>query len=69
MNPTPASQPGPCYELCFQSLFRPGRGWAFPCDAEGHVDMDSMSERARNNYLFARALIGIEVDMPRVRTN
>jgi hypothetical protein len=68
MNPTPTVQTCTRYELCFQSLFRPGRGWAFPCDADGHVDMDSMSERARNNYLFARALIGIEVDTPRVRT-
>src|SRR5688572_6566652 len=49
------------YELRFRSLFREGRGWAFPCDAAGRVDMDSMSERARNNYMFARAVIGIEV--------
>lgn len=69
MNSTPTSQPGRCYELFFQSLMRPGRGWAFPCDAEGHVDLDTMSERARNNYLFARAVIGIEVHMPRVRMN
>jgi hypothetical protein len=30
--------------------------------------MDAMSERVRNNYLFARALVGIELDVPRVRT-
>lgn len=67
MNATLTSQGSPHYELRFQSLFRQGRGWAFPCDAEGHVDMDAMSERARNNYLFARALIGLEVAMPQVR--
>lgn len=55
------------YELRFRSLFREGRGWTFPCDAAGHVDMDSMSERARNNYMFARALIGIEVAPPCVQ--
>ena len=55
---------GPRYELRFRSLFRDGRGWAFPCDAAGRVDMDAMSERTRNNYMFARAVIGIEVDTP-----
>ena len=55
------------YELRFQSLFREGRGWAFPCDAQGHVDLDTLSERARSNYLFARTVIGREVDVPRVR--
>ena len=55
------------YELRFQSLFREGRGWAFPCDAQGHVDLDTLSERARCNYLFARTVIGREVDLPRVR--
>jgi len=67
MNTAHTSHPGRCYELRFQSLFRQGRGWAFPCDAGGHVDMDSLSERARNNYLYARAVIGIEVAHPHVR--
>lgn len=52
------------FELRFQSLFHPGRGLAFPCDASGRVDMDAMSERARNNYLFARALMGREYATP-----
>jgi hypothetical protein len=54
------------FQLRFQSLFDPGRGFAFPCDQEGHVDMDNMSERARNNYLYARAMIGREVANPAV---
>jgi hypothetical protein len=54
------------FQLRFQSLFDPGRGFAFPCDAEGHVDMDALSERARNNYLYARAMIGREVATPAV---
>lgn len=55
------------YELRFQSLFNEGRALAFPCDAQGHVDLDAMSERARNNYLFARAVIGRDFAMPCVR--
>jgi len=54
------------YELRFQSLFDEGRGFAFPCDAQGHVDMDALSDRAKQNYLYARAVIGREVAMPAV---
>jgi len=54
------------YVLRFQSLFDEGRAYAFPCDAQGQVDLDALSERARNNYLYARAVIGREVAMPAV---
>jgi hypothetical protein len=55
------------YELRFQSLFDEGRGYAFPCDAKGAVDLDAMSERARLNYLYARTVIGREFATPAVR--
>jgi hypothetical protein len=55
------------YELRFRSLFDDGRGYAFPCDAQGHVDMDALSERARNNYLYARTVVGREFSMPAVQ--
>jgi len=54
------------FQLCFRSLFNAGRGFSFPCDREGHVDMDGLSDRARNNYLFARAMVGRELSMPAV---
>lgn len=54
------------YELCYQSLSRSSRKWAFECDVDGHVDMDTMPERERNNYLFARATVGIEFDEPQI---
>ena len=54
------------YELRFKSLFDEGRAYAFPCDAAGHVDMDSLSERARDNYLYARAVVGREFSLPAV---
>ena len=56
-----------CYELRFRSLFDEGRGYAFPCDAQGHVDMDNMSERVRLNYLYARTVIGRELSTPAVQ--
>jgi len=63
--PTPL-QEGPGYQLRFQSLFDEGRAYAFPCDALGHVDMDALSDRARQNYLYARAVIGREFAFPAV---
>lgn len=54
------------YEVRFDSLFRPGRALCFPCDAQGHVNIDQLSERARTNYLFARAMIGREFCYPSV---
>ena len=55
------------FELRFQSLFNEGRGLAFPCDDLGEVDMDRLPDQARNNYLFARTLIGREFATPKVR--
>jgi hypothetical protein len=55
------------FEIRFQSLFREGRALTFPCDRDGHVDLDAISERARNNYLFACATIGFEYAMPVVK--
>lgn len=55
------------FELRFQSLFDSGRGYAFPCDPTGQVDLDQLSDRARNNYLFARAMVGRELAVPAVR--
>jgi hypothetical protein len=58
----------PCrFELRFQSLYNNGRGYAFPCDRKGQVDMDRLSERARTNYLYARAMVGRELAVPAVR--
>ncbi|MHB1123356.1 MAG: hypothetical protein ACYC0T_11640 [Ramlibacter sp.] len=55
------------YELRFQSLFDSGRGYAFPCDPKGQVDLDKLSDRARNNYLYARAMVGRELACPAVK--
>ncbi|HEX9719353.1 MAG TPA: hypothetical protein VGA59_06435 [Ramlibacter sp.] len=55
------------FELRFQSLFDSGRGYSFPCDPEGHVDLNQLSDRARDNYLYARAVVGRELAFPAVR--
>jgi hypothetical protein len=54
------------YEIRFESLFKPGHAYSFPCDAQGHVEMDDLSNRALNNYLYARAVVGLEFAAPAV---
>ena len=55
------------HELRFQSLFNPGRALSFPCDAEGHVQMDALGDRALANYLYVRVVVGREYAIPQVR--
>ena len=55
------------YEIRFLSLFDAGRALAFPCDEQGRVPLDELSDRARNNYFYARAVIGREYATPAVR--
>ena len=54
------------FQLHYRNLFDPGRGFVFPCDERGLVDMDSLPERARLNYLYARAMVGKELEWPSV---
>jgi hypothetical protein len=67
MNASHCHQDQTLYELRFRSLFNEGRGYAFPCDAAGHVDIDTLGHRARQNYYYARTVIGRELSMPAVR--
>lgn len=55
------------YELRFGDLFNPGHGYAFPCNAQGHVDIDSLGVVARINYFYARAMVGRELHAPVTR--
>ena len=52
------------YELRFTGLFNRGRGYSFPCDAQGRVDIDRLTELVRTNYLFARSVVGTELSAP-----
>lgn len=60
----------PCaseFEVHFRSLLRHGVELAVPCDREGHVDLDGLSQRIKTEYLFARAMVGREYAVPTVR--
>ncbi len=65
MATAPAASSSP-FEVWFASLFSEGRGLVFPCDEEGHVQIDALSDRGRSNYFFARAMLGREYATPRV---
>jgi hypothetical protein len=54
------------YEIRFQSLVNEARALSFPCDAAGRVDLDALCDRTRNNYLYARAVVGCEFARPAV---
>jgi hypothetical protein len=54
------------FELRFRSLFHEGRAMAFACDADGRIDLDHLSDRARQSYLYARALVGRDFAQPEV---
>ena len=57
---------GARFELSYRSLSPLHCGYAFPCDAQGNVDLDQLSERARDNYLYARAVVGCDLHRPQV---
>jgi hypothetical protein len=51
-------------ELRFAHRRNDRKSLAFPCDAAGRVDLDALDERSRNQYLFARALMGRDYAFP-----
>ena len=61
--PSPSSSR---HELRFHPLDDSRPVFAFRCDARGDVDLDQLSHRDRNNYLYARASIGREFARPSV---
>ena len=52
------------YQLRFIDLYHRGRGYAFPCDAAGQVDLHGLSERGRDRYLHVQACVGTEYSAP-----
>jgi hypothetical protein len=65
MNDSTVSTLSP-YELRFKSLIASGLSYAFPCDADGQVNMDELTDVLRESYLYARTVIGREYARPEV---
>ena len=67
MNSSSASQVTQArFELRYRSVSSHRPGFAFPCDARGCVDLDTLSDAARDNYLYARAMVGRDLLHPQV---
>jgi hypothetical protein len=66
MNALHRGAPRPAYELRFRCRFGERTALSFPCDVQGHVDMDGLGDRTRNDYLFARTVIGRDFLAPEV---
>ena len=57
---------GAGYQIRYEPLSGHGSELCFPCDACGRVELDALSDRARNNYFFARAVVGREYAAPAI---
>ncbi len=66
-HPLPVAESIARYELRFQSLFHTGRGLTFPCDPQGEVHWDAMTEGARASFLRAQGGVGREYASPAVQ--
>lgn len=55
------------YSLFFGSMFVDGRGYAFPCNADGRVALESFSATLRRSFADAQRRVGRELRAPVVR--
>ncbi len=64
VTPLPAC---PTHLLHFEPLTAGDAGLDVPCDPHGRVGLDALGEKLRNDYFFARTLIGRLFAAPTVR--
>jgi hypothetical protein len=61
----PPGSAGPAFEVRYAAL-NGGAGLSFPCSADGRVDVEHLTDRARANYLRARTLVGRDYCAPEI---
>ncbi|WP_348063363.1 hypothetical protein [Roseateles sp.] len=68
-NPTAsrANAAKPTHLLHFEPLTVGDAGLDVPCDPQGRVGLDALGDKLRNDYFFARTLIGRLFAAPTVR--
>lgn len=57
----------PTHLLHFEPLTAGDAGLDVPCDPQGRVGLDALGDQLRNDYFFARTLIGRLFAAPTVR--
>ncbi|MDM0070604.1 hypothetical protein [Variovorax sp. J31P207] len=60
------SEASPDFRLVYRSLSGAPAEHSFPCNPDGEVDLDQLDDRSRNNYFFARAMVGRAMKPPMV---
>ncbi|HEV6965782.1 hypothetical protein [Roseateles sp.] len=65
--PTPRKAEQATHLLHFEPLTAGDAGLDIPCDPSGRVGLDALGEKLRNDYFFARTLIGRLFAAPTVR--
>jgi len=56
----------PRFEIRYVPLRGPWPVLVFPCDATGCVPLDWLPEKVRNDYFFARAVVGVAYAAPAI---
>ena len=62
LQPVPATH----HTLRFEAIAAGCRGYVFPCNPSGQVEIDCLSDRERVDFLFARHLVGLRFQRPLV---
>jgi hypothetical protein len=52
------------FEMRFSALNPNGASLCFPCNCAGQVNLDGLSSTVKREYLYARAMIGLEYGYP-----
>lgn len=52
------------FQLRFNALYEQGKGYTFPCDKDGKVDISSMSASEIESYALVHVLTGLEYSYP-----
>jgi len=66
-NACRAARPEATHLLHFEPLAVGDAGLDIPCDPQGRVGLDALGDKLRNDYFFARTLIGRLFAAPTVR--
>lgn len=60
------NEASPGFRLVYRSISGSLAEHGFPCNPRGEVDLDLLDDRSRNNYFFARAMVGRAMKPPMV---
>ena len=57
------------FYLIFSSVYDPGHRFAFPCNKEGEVNLNEITESMKLSYYYCKTLVGREFTHPEIVEN